>query len=120
MATDDNRIPTPEELAAIELRCALTAMGPDTDRALMLTLRLPDGTHAGDVWLSTTDVRALIDGAASMALVSGAEQQMAAYDDDTDPPAGPLPLAEDDLTDQFVKDGIQAFEEFLKNEGGQE
>lgn len=119
MAADDNRIPTPEELAAIELRCALTAMGPDTDRALMLTLRLPDGTHAGDVWLSTTDVRALIDGAASMALVSGAEQQMAAYDDDADPAAAPLPLAEDDLTDSDVDSVFSGFANLLGSEDGE-
>lgn len=118
MAADDNRIPTPEELAAIELRCALTAMGPDTDRALMLTLRLPDGTHAGDVWPSTTDVRALIDGATSMALVSGAEQQMAAYDD-AEPAAGPLPLAEDDLTDAIVDNVFSSFATLLGSEDGE-
>lgn len=128
MSDETPRIPTSEELAAIELGTALAGMGPDTDRALMITLRLPDGTFVKDIWLSTTDVTALTDGAYAMSLVSGTEQQLAAYgQDDT---AGPLLRDEDDvdpwprlkqndITDAAVEDLTAEVEEFLKSEGGQ-
>jgi hypothetical protein len=113
MAADHNPIPTPEELAAIELRYALAGIGPDTDRALMVTLRLPDGRFVADVWLSTADVTALIDGATAMALVSGSEQQMRAFDR-MDQAAAPLPVDDDviasvgDEAEAFLKNGGQA------------
>jgi hypothetical protein len=107
-------IPTPEELAATELRYALAGIGPDTDRALMITLRLPDGRFVADVWLSTADVTALTDGATAMALTSSSEQQMAAFDEASDPAAGPLPVDEDviasvgDEAEAFLRNGGQA------------
>ena len=95
MADETPRVPTSEELAAIELGTALANMGPDTDRALMVTLRLPDGTYVADVWLSTTDVTALIDGALSMSLISHAEHQLT-YSDIA---AAPLPVDDGDALD---------------------
>ncbi|MGW2520470.1 hypothetical protein ACWC09_26345 [Streptomyces sp. NPDC001617] len=127
MADETPRIPTSEELAAIELRHALAGMGPDTDRALMVTLRLPDGTYVADIWLSTADVTALTDGALSMSLISHTERQLT-YSDIA---AAPLPmdeddcdpwprLSQDDITDELVEDMAAEFVEFLKSEGGQQ
>jgi hypothetical protein len=99
--------PTPEELAAIELRHGLASLGPDTDRALMVTLRTPSGRYIGDVWLSAQDVEALSDACVSIA----------AYRNCDDDAAAPLPLAEDDLTEKDVTEVITAFQQLLGNGG---
>lgn len=124
MADETPRTPTSEELAAIELRHALAGMGPDTDRALMVTLRLPDGTFVADIWLSTADVTALTDGALSMSLISHAEHQLK-YSDIA---AAPLPVddrdgldAAADLDPDDLADLTARFDAILNddNEGGQ-
>jgi hypothetical protein len=111
------RIPSEQELAAIELKRALANLGPDTDRALMVTLRLPSGQYVGDVWLSATDITALTDGAFAMSLVADAEAQIRAFDDQD--AADPLPPAEDDLTDADVKDVFSNFASLLGSEDGE-
>jgi hypothetical protein len=120
MADETPRTPTPEELAAIELRHALANMGPDTDRALMVTLRLPDSTHVADVWLSTADVTALTDGAISMSLVSHAEQQARTLA--ADAAAAPLPHGDDLDTDALCPDDVKEltdlFDAILNTEDG--
>lgn len=113
MADETPRTPSSAELAAIELRHALAGMGPDTDRALMVTLRLADGTYAGDVWLSATDVTALTDGALSMSLVANAEAQMRAFAEQD--AADPLPVDEDD--DAAIAAVGDEAEAFLKRGG---
>lgn len=121
MADETPRIPTSEELAAIELRHALAGMGPDTDRALMVTLRLPDGTYVADIWLSTADVTALTDGALSMSLISHAERQLK-YSDIA---AAPLPIDGDgldataDLNPDDLADLTARFDAILNDEGSQ-
>lgn len=117
MADETPRIPTSAELAAIELGAALAGMGPDTDRAAMLTIRMPDGTHVKDIWLAATDVTALTDGAHAMSLVANAEAQIRAFDDQD--AIDPLPLAEDDLTDADVTDVFTQFASLLGSEDGE-
>ena len=114
MAEQEN---SPEELAAIELKHALANLGPDTDRALMLTLRLSSGQYVGDVWLSATDVTALTDGAFAMSLVADSESQIRAFGDQD--AADPLPLSEDDLTDTDVRDVFSNFATLLGSEDGE-
>jgi hypothetical protein len=97
--------PTPEELAAIELAHGLKNLGPDTDRTLMVTLRLPSGRYVEDVWLSKRDVERLID--ASLAI--GEQQAL-------EEAAAPLPLAEDDLTKDDINNVVHAFEHLLGGE----
>jgi type IV pilus biogenesis protein CpaD/CtpE len=99
---------SPEELAATELRHQLAGLGPDTDRALMVTLRLPSGQFVADIWLSRTDVEALSDACVSIAAHRNC------IDDD---PAAPLPLAEEDLTDADFADLISEAESILGNGG---
>ncbi|MFF7795564.1 hypothetical protein [Streptomyces sp. NPDC007991] len=96
---------TPEELAAIELAHGLKNLGPDTDRALMVTLRLPSGRYVEDVWLSKKDIENLVD--ASLAI--GERQAL-------EEAAAPLPLAEDDLTEDDIDDVVHGFEHLLGGE----
>ncbi|MFE1451981.1 hypothetical protein [Streptomyces olivaceoviridis] len=61
---------TPEELAALELYHQLANLSPDNgERALMVTLRLPNGRYVGDVWLSKQDVPDLSDACIGLAAV---------------------------------------------------
>ncbi|MFD8839826.1 hypothetical protein [Streptomyces griseofuscus] len=96
---------TPEELAASALHQQLINLGPDTDRALMLTLRLPNGRYVGDVWLSLEDVRALTDAGMGLAMVR-----------ETTDAAAPLQLDEDEVTGQDVTNVIAGFEKLLGGE----
>ena len=99
--------PSAQELAAIELGHALANLGPDTDRAVMVTLRMPNGRFVQDVWLSANDVQTLIDGA----LAIGELNACAAL-------AGPEPLPEVD--GQTVTDVITQFEGLLSNTNREE
>jgi hypothetical protein len=66
---------TPQELAALELYHQLVNLSPDNgDRALMVTLRLPNGRYVGDVWLSAQDVNDLADASVGLAAVRDHEQ----------------------------------------------
>ena len=93
---------TPEELAAIELGHALANLGPDTDHAVMVTLRLPNGQYVRDVWLSKKDTDALIDGALAIAAYRNC-------DDDTT-----IPLLPIDDTD--VNEMVAALEDLANGE----
>ncbi|MGW0335488.1 hypothetical protein ACWD0J_27060 [Streptomyces sp. NPDC003011] len=93
------------EAAAQALYQALKNMGPDTDRALMATLRLPDGRYIGDVWLSAQDVQALSDGAVSIADYRNCSEEA------TRPPAL-------DASDKAVANMFAGFDALLKSEGG--
>ncbi|MEV7034584.1 hypothetical protein AB0N99_30685 [Streptomyces sp. NPDC093272] len=54
----------PTEMAALELFHQLANLSPDdSDRSLIVSLRLPNGRHVGDVALSAADVTALSDAA---------------------------------------------------------
>ena len=76
---------TPEELAALELYHQLINLSPaDGDRALMVTLRLPNGRYVGDVWLSKQDVTALADASVGLAAVRDYEQANPLPNPDTD------------------------------------
>jgi hypothetical protein len=108
---DSEREYSREELAAIELGAALTGLGPDDDRALMVTLRLPDGAFVKDVWLSTKDVDALTDGCIAIG-----EHRLCF---EAEAAAEPLPLAEDDLTDGDVHDVFSGFASLLGAEDGE-
>lgn len=71
----DHHEHTPQELAALELYHQLVNLSPDNgDRALMLTLRLPNGRYVGDVWLSQQDVNDLADASVGLAAVRDHEQ----------------------------------------------
>jgi hypothetical protein len=97
---------TPEELAALELYHQLVNLSPDNgDRALMVTLRMPNGRYIGDVWLSTPDVQDLAD--ASVGLAAVREHQQAADEGE--------PLLDVDASD--VNDLIRETEAFLGNGG---
>lgn len=123
MADNDDRKPTSEELAALELYHQLVNLSPDDgDRALLLTLRLPNGRYVGDVWLSTPDVEQLIDGSLTIAQhrIAYGYPELAADplmrdEDDVDPWP---PLKQDEITDELVDVLAAEFEEFLKSEGG--
>lgn len=107
MAYDEQQ-PSKEELAALELYHQLVNLSPDNgDRALMVTLRLPNGAYVGDVWLSTQDVERMADGAIAI-------NAMAA----TDPAAAPLPI-DDTVTDDEMDDVMAGFEQLLNREGGE-
>ncbi len=94
------------EAAAQALYEALKNMGPDSDRALMATLRLPNGRYIGDVWLSSQDAQALSDGAVSIADYRHCSEE------GTRPPAL-------DASDKAVADMFDGFEALLKSEGGE-
>ncbi|MFF8544803.1 hypothetical protein ACF060_31455 [Streptomyces werraensis] len=82
---------TPEELAALELYHQLVNLSPDDgDRALMITLRLPNGRYVGDVWLSKQDVTDLADASVGLAAVRDYEQ------------ANPLPNPDSDVLAQAL------------------
>lgn len=105
--------PSKQEMAALELYHQLVNLSPDNgDHALMLTLRLPNGRYIGDVWLSGQDVEQLIDGTLTVA------QHRLAYGDPEEA-AGPLPLAEDDLTDADIGDVFSGFAGLLGSEDGE-
>lgn len=98
---------TPEELAALELYHQLVNLTPEIDRgdrALLVTLRLPDGRYVGDVWLSTQDVADLADASVGLAAVRE---------------CGPVPVGEPllDVDAADVNDLIAEAEAFLN--GGQ-
>lgn len=98
-----------DELAALELYHQLAGMSPeDSDRALLITLRLPNCRLVGELWLSPQDVERLID--AALAIV---EQRI--LHGDPEQPAPPLPIDENDIDADVL--GAEA-EAFLKN-GGQ-
>lgn len=62
--------PNSQEMAALELYHQLVNLSPDNgDRALMVTLRLPNGRYVGDVWLSKQDVDDLADASVGLAAV---------------------------------------------------
>ncbi|MGW3308358.1 hypothetical protein ACWDG9_17430 [Streptomyces sp. NPDC001073] len=108
-AEQSDRQPSPgtslsSEAAAHALYEALKDMGPDTDRALMATLRLPNGQYLGDVWLSTQDAQALSDGAASIAAHRNCSEEA------TRPPAL-------DASDESVANMLAGFDALLKSEG---
>ncbi len=99
---------TPEELAALELYHQLINLSPDNgDRALMLTLRLPNGRYVGDVWLSQQDVQDLAD--ASVGLAAVRDHQT------THTPDAGEPLLDVDAND--VNDLIRETQAFLGNGG---
>jgi hypothetical protein len=84
----------PSELAAMELFHQLVNLSPDdAGRALIVSLRLPDGRHIGDVVLSAPDVTALTDAARLKRL---ADDGLAAW-----------PATEDDITG--VGDEVERF-----------
>jgi hypothetical protein len=96
---------TPEELAAMELYHQLLNIGPDNgDRAVMVTLRLPNGRYIGDVWLSKQDVENLTD--ASVGLAAVREHQDANTTE---------PLLDIDAAD--INDLLAEAEAFLKDGG---
>ncbi|KFG02749.1 hypothetical protein IQ62_00185 [Streptomyces scabiei] len=111
--------PSEQELTALELFHQLVNLSPDNgDRALMVTLRLPNGRYIGDVWLSAHDVECLTDASMGMGLVRAAtEQHLAntAYAE-AEAPAAPLPI-DDHVTDEEVAAVINRFESLLKDEG---
>ncbi|MFJ9420725.1 hypothetical protein [Streptomyces sp. NPDC101249] len=54
----------PREMAAMELYHQLVELSPENgERALIVSLRLSNGRHVGDVILSSEDVTALTDAA---------------------------------------------------------
>lgn len=122
MADETPRTPNPAELAQL-LRHQLAHLGPDTDRTIMLTIRLADSTYVGDVWLSAADATALTDASVGIAMVSNSEHYMSAAGlDDEDyvaDAAAPLPLAEDDLTDEDIDDVVAGFASLLGAEDGE-
>jgi hypothetical protein len=66
----DEQQPNEQGLAALELFHQLVNLSPDDgDRALMVTLRLPDGRYVGDVWLSKQDTQNLADACVGLAAV---------------------------------------------------
>lgn len=111
MADFDNE-PRPnssEEQAALELYHQLVNLSPDNgDRALLITLRLPNTQFVGDVWLSKEDVEQLIDGSLTIA------QHRIAYGPAVDDAADPLP----DIDEDEAADLIAEAEAILKS-GGQ-
>jgi hypothetical protein len=109
MAGYDNEQPTPQQMAALELFHQLVNLSPDDgDKALMVTLRMPNGQFVGDVWLSQADVEAATD---KLIVVN---VQRADAEAGLEPAE---PLAEDDLTEESVAEGIKAFERFLSDGG---
>lgn len=69
MADHNEKPPYDPEMAALELYHQLINLSPDADRALMLTLRLPNGRYIGDVWLSRQDVTDLADASIGVAAI---------------------------------------------------
>ncbi|GHC37597.1 MULTISPECIES: hypothetical protein [Streptomyces rochei group] len=66
----DRHDSSPEYLPALELYHQLLNVSPDNgDRALLITLRLPNGRYVGDVWLSKQDVADLSDACVGLAAV---------------------------------------------------
>lgn len=104
-------IPNPRELAELLLH-QLQNLDPAGVPALMVTLRLADGTYVGDANLSLPAEDGLVDAVISFSnyldCTGGGEQ-----------PAAPLPLAEDDLTDADVKDVFSNFASLLGSEDGE-
>lgn len=94
---------SPEDAAQVLLK-ALQEIGPDTDRALMATLRLPDHTYIGDVWLSAQDVEELTVAATALG------ESHAAFNAQL-PPTPTEPTAEE------IADGIKQLEQFLDEDG---
>lgn len=104
MSDNHEQQPNSQELAALELYHQLLNLSPDNgDRALMVTLRLPNGRYVGDLWLSTNDVNDLTDASVGLAAVREHVE------------ASPLSIDERDINADKL--GAEA-EAFLKN-GGQ-
>ncbi|MFF7476651.1 hypothetical protein [Streptomyces sp. NPDC008092] len=100
--TMDNQQNTPEELAALELYHQLANLSDETaDRALLLTLRMPNGRYVGDVWLSRQDVEGLTDSSLGLAMVKADHGQQAEplLDVDANDIADVIAEAESFLTD---------------------
>nr|WSZ21163.1 hypothetical protein OH837_48830 [Streptomyces canus] len=95
---------SPEDAAQVLLK-ALQEIGPDTDRALMATLRLPDHTYVGDVWLSAQDVEELTVAATALG------ESHAAFNAQL-PPTPPT-----EMTAEEIADGIKQLEQFLDEDG---
>lgn len=106
---NDEQQSSSQEMAALELYHQLVNLSPeDGDRALMATLRLPNGRYVGDVWLSTQDVESATD-----ALIQLNIRRADAAEGLT--PAEPLPLAEAD--DEDIRAVGDEAEAFLKDGG---
>lgn len=111
MAEPNEQQPNSQEMAALELYHQLVNLSADDgDRAVMVSLRLPNGRYVGDVWLSRQDVQHLADGAMFIADRRNHFSEQA---------AGPLPLAEDDLTDADIGDVFSGFAGLLGSEDGE-
>lgn len=96
-----------QEEAAQVLRQALAGIGPDTDRALMMTLRLPDGTFIGDVWQSAQDVEELTIAATALG------ESHAAFNTQLPPAAAEaLPMSDED-----IDRGIGQLEQWMQSQG---
>jgi len=96
-----------QEEAAQVLRQALASSGPDTDRALMMTLRLPDGTFIGDVWQSAQDVEELTIAATALG------ESHAAFNTQLPPAAAEaLPMSAED-----IDRGIGQLEQWMRAQG---
>jgi hypothetical protein len=110
---------SPEELAAIELRHQLAGLGPDTDRALMVTLRLPNGQFVADIWLSRKDVEVLSDVCVSIAAYRDCSGDIPTvlHPDEDAGGDGIVDLTK--VTDDNVTDFVTAVEQLLKAEGGE-
>ncbi|MGW0948529.1 hypothetical protein ACWD4O_39065 [Streptomyces sp. NPDC002623] len=96
MSDFDEPMPTDDELRALALYNHLVNLSPDNgDRALMITLRMPDGRRIGDVWLSAQYVQNLIDSTIGMALLANAENRLAEAEAAAEEPtAATLPTAQ--------------------------
>lgn len=103
-------IPNPRELAELLLH-QLQHLDPDGIPALMVTLRLADGTYIGDARLSLPAEDGLVDAVISF---SNYMDCMGSSE-----PAAPLPLAEDDLTDEDIDDVVAGFATLLGSEDGE-
>ena len=104
----DNQQNTPEELAALELYHQLANLSDETaDRALLVTLRMPNGRYVGDVWLSKRDLEGLIDSSLGLAMMNTAHDQL-----------DQMPTVLPEVDAEAVTDVVGGFEALLKAEGG--
>lgn len=96
---------TPEEMAALELYHQLCNLSPEGERAIHITLRMPNCRYVGDVWLGLEDMKRLADACMSLALVR-----------ETAEAAAPLPADDKTVTEKDVTDVIAGFENLLGGE----